>query len=306
MASTLTQSPINSSSQNYTEPPIDLTTEPPAKKQKSLEAKSVIDIQRILECPVCYKTPNCPDEVRFCSNGHLLCNDCHKNILDKKCPVCRSEDWNGKNLFVKQILSALPKMCPFQGCDVQLESKDRSNHMKFCQYRLIDCICHWDCQSTKIVFKDSLVNHLIKKHQAQIESNTDGYLNHSLSMEDSDFENHLYISDWTPDVTEFDGQTFIVRCYEKGNLFYIQAFIHENLEIADKYSCKISINNPDDPNCNVTLSGDVISVDVQQDVYMQENHSRTFSFTKSMLRKLAIKNGTALIVGITIFKKSTK
>ena len=301
MASNTTQTP-NTSTPHSSQPP----TEPPAKKQKCLEAKSVIDIQRILECPVCYKTPDCPDEVRFCSNGHLICSECHKNILDKKCPVCRSEDWNGKNLFVKQILSALPKMCPFQGCDVQLESKDRSNHMKFCQYRLIDCICHWDCQSTKIVFKDSLVNHLIKKHQAQIESNTDGYLNHSLSMEDSDFENHLDISDWTPDVTEFDGQTFIVRCYEKGNLFYIQAFIHENLEIADKYSCKISINNPDDPNCNVTLSGDVISVDVQQDVYMQENHSRTFSFTKSMLRKLAIKNGTALIVGITIFKKSTK
>ena len=305
MASTLTQSPINSSSQNYTEPPIDLTTEPPAKKQKSLEAKSVIDIQRILECPVCYKTPDCPDEVRFCSNGHLICSECHKNILDKKCPVCRSEDWNGKNLFVKQILSALPKMCPFQGCDVQLESKDRSNHMKFCQYRLIDCICHWDCQSTKIVFKDSLVNHLIKKHQAQIESNTDGYLNHSLSMEEYDFENRLGIFDWTPDITEFDDQTFIVRYYIRENLFYLQVFIHENQEIAEKYSCKITMANTENFNCNVTHCGEVISVDVPQADYQREDHSGTLSFTKAMLRKLIINNGT-LNIDITITKKNVK
>ena len=57
--------------------------EPPAKKQKCLEAISVTDIKRILECPVCFKTPECPDEVQFCSNGHLVCNGCHKNILDK-------------------------------------------------------------------------------------------------------------------------------------------------------------------------------------------------------------------------------
>ena len=295
MASNTTQTP-NTSTPHSSQPP----TEPPAKKQKCREAKSVIDIQRILECPVCYKTPDCPDEVRFCSNGHLICSECHKNILDKKCPVCRSVDWNGQNLFVKQILSALPKICPFQGCDVQLESKDRSNHMKFCQYRFIDCIFHWDCQSKKIVFKDSLVNHLIKKHEAQIESNTDGYLNISLIP---DFENTLGISIWNPDITEFDDQTFIVRCYERGNLFYIQVFIHDNLEIADKYTCNISIENPDDPNCKVALSGDVISVDVQHDVYMQENHSRTFSFTKSMLHKLAVKNGNGLEIGITIIKK---
>ena len=46
------------------------TTEPPPKKQKTLEYKGMIEnIQKILECPVCYKSPGDPNNVHFCSNG---------------------------------------------------------------------------------------------------------------------------------------------------------------------------------------------------------------------------------------------
>ena len=173
MASITTQTPITSSPSS-TQPATETSTEPPIKKQKCLGFKSVTDIQRILECPVCYKTPDCPDDVHFCSNGHLVCDGCYKNILDEKCPVCRSEDWNGQNLFVRQILSALPKLCPFPGCEIQLESKDRNSHMKNCQYRLIDCIGSWDCPSKKIAFKDSFIKHLEEEHDADLTPNTNG------------------------------------------------------------------------------------------------------------------------------------
>ena len=227
MASTLTQSPINSSSQNSTEPPIDLTTEPPAKKQKSLDTKSVLDIRRILECPVCFKTPDLPDEVHFCSNGHLLCNGCHRNILDKRCQVCRSENWNGQNPLMKQILSALPKICPFQGCEVQFESNDRNNHLKICQYRLINCIT--DCSETeKFTFKDKFIKHLHEAHNASTGSNGNGHFTYIIGLIESDFDCKSDVF-WSPRIIEYDNQTFIAQCYQMKRHFFFQVFIQGSL-----------------------------------------------------------------------------
>ena len=86
MASNSTQTNVTST-QNSTLAPnsTEVATEPPAKKQKCLGFRSVSDIQRILECPVCFNTPENSDQVQFCSNGHVLCDGCHKKILDKKC-----------------------------------------------------------------------------------------------------------------------------------------------------------------------------------------------------------------------------
>ena len=307
MASTITQTLITSSPSS-TQPATETSSAPPIKKQKCLGFKSVTDIQRILECPICYKTPDCPDDVHFCSNGHLVCDGCYKNILDEKCPVCRSEDWNGQNLFVRQILSALPKLCPFPGCEIQLESKDMNKHKKNCQYRLIDCISKWSCQIKMVTFNDSLVNHLQKDHFGKLDSNTDGYFQYNIKMQESDFEikKNRTNAGWIPRMTEFDSQMFIARCYQRKKLFYLQVFINENLEMAEKYSCKITMANVEDSNCNMTLCLDVISVDVPTDDNGQENHSGTFSLTKPMLRKFVFNNGNALNIGITIIKKNIK
>ena len=95
---------------------------------------------------------------------------------------------------------------------------------------------------------------------------------------------------------------YIVKHFESGHSW---SLIQGNLEIAEKYSCKITMVNTEDQICNMTLCGEIISVDVQRAKNDQENHSGTFSFTKTMLRKFVIKNGTKLIIDVTITKKST-
>ena len=127
-------------------------------------------------------------------------------------------------------------------------------------------------------------------------------------MQESDFDikRNKNNSGWIPRMTDFDSQLFIARCYQRKKLFYLQVFIHENLEMAENYSCKITMANMEDSNSNMTLSGDVISVDVPTDDNGQENHSGTFSITKTMLRKFVYNNGNALNIGITIIKKNTK
>ena len=75
------------------------TNPPPRKVPKCVTFKCVKDLQRILECPVCFITPEDPEKAHFCSNGHMICGSCRKNV--QKCPVCRSVDLKGQNPLLK-------------------------------------------------------------------------------------------------------------------------------------------------------------------------------------------------------------
>ena len=186
MAPNSTQTTNNSSPSTSTQS----STEPPAKKQKCLGFRSVTDIQRILECPVCYNTPSNPDQIHFCSNGHMICDGCHQKILEKKCPTCRSEDWNGHHTLLPlmmQILSALPKVCPFSECETQLEDKDREKHVKICQYRSLDCVWlngYIPCK-TKLTFKDGILKHFEEIHKVKKRPNTQGQFEYKMIIKDS-------------------------------------------------------------------------------------------------------------------------
>ena len=277
------------------------STEPPAKKQKCLGFKGIENVQRILECPVCYNTPGNPDEAHFCSNGHLLCDTCHKKIVDKKCPTCRSEDWNGHHALMplmKQILSVLPKICPFGKCKTQFESVDREIHLKNCQYRLVDCI---GC-SSKVPFK-TLLKHL-DVHDTNTKENIEGRFTKYIVVTENDITDRTCES-WLCNKTEFDGQTFIAVFKKEMNNFCAQIFLHGNLTDAEKYLCQIKVTNGEDPRYNISFSGDIISVDVPIVDETREKHSGTFSFGKTMARRLLNKlaNGDGLCIDITIFKK---
>ena len=267
-----------------------------SKKEKCLE-----NVQKILECPVCYKTPGNPDNVHFCSNGHLLCDGCYEKILDKKCPSCRSGDWNSQNTLIplmKQLLSALPKECPFPECEeIQFENEDRDIHMKKCQYRLVDC---FDC-SLKLPF-NTFLKHQKEVEKAYLRKSTDGYFLKKIRVNDTDFSDKTKAS-WISTMIEFDDQTFITVCYIEQDHFYFQMLIHANITQAEKYLWQIKLKNKEDPRYNTSFSGAVISVDVPEND--QKTHFGTFSFSKTMARKFLCKDDDDQILSLdlTIFKK---
>ena len=275
-------------------------TEPPPKKQKCLGFEGIENVQRILECPVCYNTPGHPDQVHFCSNGHLLCDGCYKKILDKKCPTCRSEDWNGQNPLMplmKQILAALPKVCPFPECETQFKNEDRDNHLKNCQYRLVDCS---DC-NLKLPF-NTFLKHLKEDHGALTKQNNEGKFNNFLLLKEND--NRRSIS-WIRNISEFDNQTFIAASFREDDHIFIQIFLHGNITDAEKYLCKIEVANLDDPKYKIIFFGDIISIDVPTADLGRRNHSGSFSFARSMAQKFLCKlsNGQGLASTVTISKK---
>ena len=61
------------------------------------------------------------------------------------------------------------------------------------------------------------------------------------------------------------------------------------------------VRNLDDPQYNVSFSGNIISVD--EDNKARENHSGTFSFTKAVARTLAYNNWRSMSYDVTIKKK---
>ena len=269
----------------------------------SMKQNCLENVERILECPVCYKTPGNPDNVHFCSNGHLLCDSCHKQILDKKCPTCRSEDWNSQNTLIplmKQILLALPKNCPLSTeCETQFENKNREEHVKNCQFRLVDCM---NC-SLKLPF-NTFLKHLKEVHNAFIRKNTEGNYNEKIQLS----EKHL--SDkgkaiWVPTMTEFDDQTFIFVFFVEEDNFYFQMFLFGNQTLAENYLWQIKVINSDDPRHNTSFSGEVISVDMPTADKGRQNHSGTFCFAKTMVRKLWCKGqiGQKLCTDLAIIKK---
>ena len=67
-----------------------------------------------------------------CSNGHLLCKDCHGNPQLKKCPICRvmirGQRVRGRgivggairNIFAETVIKSLYETCPNEGCDFRV------------------------------------------------------------------------------------------------------------------------------------------------------------------------------------------
>ena len=312
MTSTPTQIKT-ASTQNSTPTQTGAGTEPPAKKQKCLGFQSVEDIQRILECPVCFNTPGNPDQIHFCSNGHMLCDDCHKKILEKKCPTCRSDNWTGHHTLLplmKKILSALPKQCPFTECEKQLKDSERDEHMKNCEYRLFDCIGLKSC-SKKVTFdlasvQKHLEDHNIRYNLSKVEAVELGHLKRFYMKLDRDYESYfdntsvgctLY-----PNFFKVDNRIFIARSSHAKNLYSFQVFLHGNPEDAKKYLYDVKVTNLDDPQYNVSFSGNIISVD--DDNQAREIHPGTFSFTKAFARTLVHDNGKRISYDVTIKKKN--
>ena len=84
-------------------------------------------------------------------------------------------------------------------------------------------------------------------------------------------------------------------------------FLHGNITPAENYLWQIKVINKDDSRFNTSFSGEVISVDVPNANQGRQNHSSTFSFPKTMLRKLwcKVENGNEqrLCTDLTIIKR---
>jgi len=83
----------------------------------------VDDINRFLECPVCYEVPIEPP-IYQCVNGHMICGDCKLRI--QRCPQC-SQPVKERLLFLERMLDQIPFPAaePELPTDLEQPIKDR-------------------------------------------------------------------------------------------------------------------------------------------------------------------------------------
>ena len=268
------------------------TNPPPSKKPKSELLKCVKDFQRILECPICLQTPTNPDQTYFCSNGHLICGDCVFRI--KKCPVCQTGKLIGQNPLLKQIIAAMPKLCPFEGCDDEPKGNKLEEHKKICQFRPLDCLTHsrYNCKD-KIPF-NSYLQHLENKKEKPGRHNF-----YVITVRETTFTHDLI--DYRPSIFSFYGKTFIIKCIKSGNLFHCQCFIHGSEEEAQQFFCEIEVKGKN-PKYNIKMSGDVISLDVKRENYEKGEYFDSLTFSTAMAHKIRNKDKNTIVMEATIKK----
>ena len=266
----------------------------PNKKPKCVGDKSVVEIQSILECPVCLLTPRNPEKVHICSNHHIVCDNCKSKI--DKCPVCRSENFQGKNPLLEKILSALPKICSFAeyGCEVEFEPRngdEMENHLKICQYRQIDCAYN-NCD-LKVSFLN-LQKHMEENHELDL---IEDY--YTIIMKPEDFTEQED-SSWFPKFMKFDKKIFFIHAFIEDDQMSLQCLFYGTEADSKTYFCDISAENEASPRykAKVNFSKDVISVDIPK--ADRDIKNSTFTISMDMAEQLWNKDQENIIFKITI------
>ncbi|XP_048506739.1 uncharacterized protein LOC105684808 isoform X4 [Athalia rosae] len=58
-----------------------------------------IDLEDLLQCPICYERPKVP--VLQCKRGHHICNVCKNQMAE--CPLCKSEFSTARNYLAEEL-----------------------------------------------------------------------------------------------------------------------------------------------------------------------------------------------------------
>ena len=106
----------------------------------TLAIHSAEDLQEEFQCPVCLKVPR-STPIYQCPQGHIHCKSCHPQL--SRCPICRSEIGNIRNLILEKIIARLPRQCNFHeyGCLVENQlPQDIIEHEEKCHFRTMNCL----------------------------------------------------------------------------------------------------------------------------------------------------------------------
>eukprot|EP00123_Amoebidium_parasiticum_P011268 comp20616_c0_seq1/m.26629 comp20616_c0_seq1/g.26629 ORF comp20616_c0_seq1/g.26629 comp20616_c0_seq1/m.26629 type:complete len:553 (-) comp20616_c0_seq1:509-2167(-) len=108
----------------------------------------------MLNCTICFTQPD--TEIYQCSNGHLLCADCHTRVVCSDtvvCPTCRvrmSRTAPSRNFVAEKARDNLPARCPHTDCAQWLTVATIKEHSeRLCPHRATKCMywrlgCGWE------------------------------------------------------------------------------------------------------------------------------------------------------------------
>ena len=225
------------------------------KKLISLE-----EIQDAIECIICLDIPKA-DPVFQCTNGHILCANCHKRVID--CPICKIELGTIRALAIEKVLAKYPRNCRYGefGCNVKLIKDELQTHERFCEYRSAGCPL---LMCKKLIPQKKLLEHINEDH-------TNCHIKVDKPSWNGDFSRiHEAVAStsgysWYPTLVEFDGNFFFQECWknEFGN-WHVWVYMVGNCNESRKYVYSVKIMHPDNIE-KLSYTGHCVSLHVEKE-----------------------------------------
>ena len=211
------------------------------KQKTEIKLISLEDIQDAVECIICLDIPK-TDPVFQCTNGHVLCGNCHRRVLD--CPICKIELGTIRALAIEKVLAKYPRDCKNDhfGCNVKLLKEEMKAHESVCEYRTTGCPL---LMCKELIPQMKLLEHINNEH-------TDCHIKIDKPSWKGDFSriNEAIASttgySWYPTLVEFDGNYFFQECWknELGN-YHVWVYMVGTSNESQKYIYTIKILHPD-------------------------------------------------------------
>jgi len=102
------------------------------------ETKLQVEIESVIECPVCYAIPR-QLPIPCCPAGHILCQLCRARVLH--CPTCRRQLEDNTSSLAAALIEKVKHKCKFweRGCQHRSLLVDLVSHEAGCLERTIHC-----------------------------------------------------------------------------------------------------------------------------------------------------------------------
>ena len=182
------------------------------------------DLLRELECPVCmqYMVP----PIKLCTNGHNICRKCRESI--QRCPTCRAEFSEVRNLFLENIARRLKYPCANRqsGCLEFFSIEHIAKHHAGCVYGKIKCPLHLFKTCSWNGFKNDLKEHAKVAHS--------GYFLEGPTLRCPHLSDALA-------VVSYFGELFTYYKVKRGGRYYAAVQLIGTSSEASKYKCEFTL-----------------------------------------------------------------
>lgn len=120
-------------------------------------------LETLLTCPICVKVAT-TGGLWLCRNGHFLCEDCHENLEDQECPMCRTDKIQVARMRpLEDQRETVPLSCNKHCGAVLTGTKAHTEHRSTCTKEPVSCmVCKDHFPST------ALVAHIREDHKDEV------------------------------------------------------------------------------------------------------------------------------------------
>jgi len=258
------------------------------------------DLKDVLECPACLTVPR-SGPIYQCNRGHVVCNNCRKNILI--CPQCRETlRHNVRSLVAEKMRDKVCIPCKFEGCKVEMKRQPLEQHERICAYREVMCP---GSECSKMIPLPKLIDHVskIEDHElgdfrlssfsSSLLSFPNSILRSSFLFDEFTFKKKV-VHDWACTRMFYNEAHFF--CRQRRNalgLWFIWLYMKED-EIArsNDYTCTLSIKKKDEDGFESEIISRCrpISLDICPDRVEKSKHCLVF--TDDIAKQFLVKNKT--------------